>query len=209
MAGLWSLPHARCPLLSPSGGPRRSSASRRGGSWSGPGPAPPRSTPLCGAAGSGSPSSATASRTCTPGSKPWPRRLPSTWTSWARRPAPGPVQPEAWGLPPVTPATPSSPTVTSKLLTRPQHARGDKWGLGRLLALLWAGSRHSNYIYHPSAACLVPVLVMTSLGGVEPQVGDASLSLVPRCGGPAPVAVAASGGKPSWARGHCVQEVVG
>lgn len=131
---------ARCPLLSPSGGPRRLSASRRGGSWSGPGPAPQRSTPLCGAAGSGSLSSATASRMCTPGSKPWPRRLPSTWTSWARWPARGLCSPKPGLCPPVTPATASSPRVTSKLLTRPQHARGDKWGLGRLLLLLWAGS---------------------------------------------------------------------
>lgn len=77
-------PSPVCPLLSPSGGPRRSSASLRDVSWSGRVPARRRSMPSCGAAGSESPSSAAASRTYTPSCKPWPRRLPCTWTCWAR-----------------------------------------------------------------------------------------------------------------------------
>lgn len=101
-----STPH---PLLSPLGGPRRSSASRRGASWSGPGPAHRRSTPSCGAAGSGSPSNATASRRCTPGCRPWPGRLPSTWTSWARAPPPSrDRQPEPWACP-APPELPAAP----------------------------------------------------------------------------------------------------
>lgn len=178
---------ARCPVLSPSGGPRRLSASRRGGSWSGPGPAPQRSTPLCGAAGSGSPSSATASRTCTPGSKPWPRRLRSTWTSWARWPARGLCSPKPGVCPPHDPCHCQQPQGDLETSNSPSACQRGQVGSGAAAPAPLGRVCHSNYIYYPLAACLLPVLVMTSLWGwIEPQVGTLLLPLVPRCGGPTP-----------------------
>lgn len=165
MLGLASSPAPSpvCPLLSPSGGPRQLSASHRDGSWSGRVPAHRRSMPSCGAAGSGSPSSATASRMCTPGCRPWPGRPPSTWTSWARR----------W---PSAAGGSQQPQPDLRASKSPSACGRGRVRSGREGALFSRLGSVTAIIFIIPWLCLLPVLGMTLFreGGIGTPGGDNS-----------------------------------
>lgn len=133
----WVWPHSPAPVpcvpspLSPSGGPGdrvhhagcELERPRTARGW--------RLTPLCGAAGSGSPNNATASRKCMPGCKPWPRPLLSTGCPWLEA-----GSSRAWGwvtkcgvLQPAsaTAMVPSGPQGDLKASNSPSDAGGDRW----------------------------------------------------------------------------------
>lgn len=171
MLGLASSPAPSpvCPLLSPSGGPRQLSASRRDGSWSGPVPAHRRSMPSCGAAGSGSRSSATASRMCMHGCRPWPGRPPSTWTSWARR------WPSA-GAAASAPRSSQQPQHDLRASNSPSACGRGQVRSGREGALFSRLGSVTAIIFIIPWLCLLPILGMTSFreGGTGTPGGDNS-----------------------------------
>lgn len=163
-------------------------ASRRDVSWSGHVPAHQRSTPSCGAAGSGSPSNATASRTCTPGCKPWPRHLRSTWTFWAR----GPAQGLEWLAGILGPAL--SIPHSSQQSQGDLKASNSPSACGR--GQVGAGSKGCSCFSRQGSViaiifiipwlCLLPILGMTSLqeGGIGIQVRGQLSGILPHSGSP-------------------------